>query len=672
MSLNISKMIVIILLTGSMCLSLSGAENPTQLIREDFEKGELTYSQSLLYQLMLIHDRDQVPDKYISGDRLIDRSATPLFWEISHNFEDLSSEDKNTLKDYLSRPSLEFSSVSPSGNFRVHYSLVGANAVAPDDLDPANSIPDYVDWVAESLDSAYACQHTELGYLIPPADGEAGGDDKYDCYILDIPYYGYTQPESQGPESWDDYISYMAINNNFSGFPPNDDPDGDVLGAIRVTCAHEYFHSIQYGYALPSEYWFMEASSAWMEEICFPLVNDNYNYIDSFFLYPQVSLNSEDNWHHYGAFVWNRFIDQYFDTTFIRLVWEDYRYTNDSYTVINNNLVNYGSSLYQAYSEFALWNWCTAGKVDGNHYPDGNEYPAIDIAANISFYPINNGVPPSNKKPDGLSSNYIVFTNPESTVGDLALSFDGQDGIHFTANLILAESGNEYTFTEIPLNLDAEGALTIPDFDLLSYVVLNPVVKSWYADSVHYNYTANLLAWPESAAEVDYYGPLEIYSNGSRTVQFKVYNRGAKGGLYLMSATDEMGWEVHMPDSFYYVPLRDSAFVSVELTSTSGLVPGTINNIYLTATLNADTTIHATGALPAEIVSHNGDSNNDGAINVSDAVYIINYVFSGGNPPVPDVPAGDANCDDSVNVSDAVFIISHVFSGGPAPPCLVY
>jgi hypothetical protein len=61
-----------------------------------------------------------------------------------------------------------------------------------------------------------------------------------------------------------------------------------------------------------------------------------------------------------------------------------------------------------------------------------------------------------------------------------------------------------------------------------------------------------------------------------------------------------------------------------------------------------------------------GDANGDGIVNVSDAVYIINYVFVGG--PVPDPYAsGDANCDDVVNVSDAVWIINYVFVGGNIP-----
>lgn len=64
-----------------------------------------------------------------------------------------------------------------------------------------------------------------------------------------------------------------------------------------------------------------------------------------------------------------------------------------------------------------------------------------------------------------------------------------------------------------------------------------------------------------------------------------------------------------------------------------------------------------------------GDANADASVNVSDAVYIINYVFITGSPePLPVKACGDANSDASVNVSDAVYVINYVFIvGSPAP-----
>jgi len=61
-----------------------------------------------------------------------------------------------------------------------------------------------------------------------------------------------------------------------------------------------------------------------------------------------------------------------------------------------------------------------------------------------------------------------------------------------------------------------------------------------------------------------------------------------------------------------------------------------------------------------------GDCNDDLSVNVSDAVFIINYVFIGGTAPDP-LCVGDTNADGSVNVSDAVAIINYVFVGGDAP-----
>jgi hypothetical protein len=63
-----------------------------------------------------------------------------------------------------------------------------------------------------------------------------------------------------------------------------------------------------------------------------------------------------------------------------------------------------------------------------------------------------------------------------------------------------------------------------------------------------------------------------------------------------------------------------------------------------------------------------GDANDDGEINVADAVFIINYVFNDGPAPDP-LTAGDANGDLEVNVADGVFLINYVFNEGPAPGC---
>jgi hypothetical protein len=61
-----------------------------------------------------------------------------------------------------------------------------------------------------------------------------------------------------------------------------------------------------------------------------------------------------------------------------------------------------------------------------------------------------------------------------------------------------------------------------------------------------------------------------------------------------------------------------------------------------------------------------GDADGNGIVNISDAVYLISYIFGGGSDPDP-LLSGDADCNQIVNISDAVYLISYIFGGGSAP-----
>lgn len=61
-----------------------------------------------------------------------------------------------------------------------------------------------------------------------------------------------------------------------------------------------------------------------------------------------------------------------------------------------------------------------------------------------------------------------------------------------------------------------------------------------------------------------------------------------------------------------------------------------------------------------------GDADGSGSVTISDAVYLINYIFGGGPAPNP-VLSGDADCSGTVTISDAVYLINYIFAGGMAP-----
>lgn len=66
------------------------------------------------------------------------------------------------------------------------------------------------------------------------------------------------------------------------------------------------------------------------------------------------------------------------------------------------------------------------------------------------------------------------------------------------------------------------------------------------------------------------------------------------------------------------------------------------------------------------LLEMSGDANDDGGVNVGDAVYLINWIFKGGPYPVNLLEA-DVNCDGNPNVGDAVYLINYVFKGGEEP-----
>lgn len=61
-----------------------------------------------------------------------------------------------------------------------------------------------------------------------------------------------------------------------------------------------------------------------------------------------------------------------------------------------------------------------------------------------------------------------------------------------------------------------------------------------------------------------------------------------------------------------------------------------------------------------------GDIDDNGRVDIGDAVFLVNYIFAGGAAPDP-LASGDVDCTARVDITDAVYIISYIFGGGPSP-----
>jgi len=63
-----------------------------------------------------------------------------------------------------------------------------------------------------------------------------------------------------------------------------------------------------------------------------------------------------------------------------------------------------------------------------------------------------------------------------------------------------------------------------------------------------------------------------------------------------------------------------------------------------------------------------GDANGDQVINVTDVIYMMNYLFRHGLPPVSFI-SGDANCDGDLGILDVVLLINYLYKEGITPGC---
>ncbi|MCP4567036.1 MAG: hypothetical protein GY841_05585, partial [FCB group bacterium] len=113
----------------------------------------------------------------------------------------------------------------------------------------------------------------------------------------------------------------------------------------------------------------------------------------------------------------------------------------------------------------------------------------------------------------------------------------------------------------------------------------------------------------------------------------------------------------------YYDLAPNDTVCAIKILSTSrdGLT-------YMEEMVDYAETLILDNGLECDLCRPSGDANSDESINVGDAVWMINYVFKGGDAPIC-YGEGDANGDCALNVGDAVYLINYVFKSGPAPIC---
>ena len=68
----------------------------------------------------------------------------------------------------------------------------------------------------------------------------------------------------------------------------------------------------------------------------------------------------------------------------------------------------------------------------------------------------------------------------------------------------------------------------------------------------------------------------------------------------------------------------------------------------------------------------NVDDDAEDNVDISDLVYLVDYMFTGGPPPsCPEAGNVDGDIAGTIDISDLVYLVDYMFTGGPPPPsCL--
>ena len=365
-------------LIAAIILLSSLAARSSTLIDQAEEAGTLDPLTATIYRVEAVRNPHLVPEQFLeTPERAV--CATPTMSAAAEALHNLEGEDRQRLAKALARPLRDFEYVTPSGHFKVHYSLQGRGAVDDADLD-GNDVPDYVDTAAGILDSVWTVEVEQMGYPSPIADLGFGGGNEVDIYIVELGnngVYGFTYPEDG--TGFTTY-SYIELDNNYTD-PVYRQTQG--LSALRVSIAHEFFHAIHFTYYQGNDTgWWREASATWMEDVIFPDVDDYLQYVPSFLWTPQRALDERQrsgDFRVYGISLFAQFVDQRYHRDVIQEIWGEIgRRRSGAMEHYDRALRNAAeTTLTEAVSEFALWNYFTGERQRSSYYHEGDKYVEV-------------------------------------------------------------------------------------------------------------------------------------------------------------------------------------------------------------------------------------------------------------------------------------------------------
>ncbi|MFP8490024.1 T9SS type A sorting domain-containing protein [Gracilimonas sp. Q87] len=465
-------------LPGMAFAQVQPVNNSLLSVQASFERGETGLQSAAMRQLELLErpaDRD--------GHQPV-KCITPTTMFLHEHRNELNSEvlakaQSLGLTGQRNISMAEESYISPSGKFEIIYQTSGPDSVSITDND-GNGVPDYIDHVAESADSSYRHEVINIGFKDPIPAGQT-----YKVYVendLSGGAYGYTNTSASSPGG-----TYIVIETDFDGFPENTHPEGNQVGAIYVTMAHEFKHAIQYvqnNWASPSgAFNWSEMDATLMEEVVYDDVNDYYNYIknglnsdnpnSSSIFFSPASGTPGAYWH----VSWMIYYYEKFGSEIWRDVWQEIEGENTLSIddALRRILPGQSEDFGKTFVQNHLWHLASGSRTgtDSYGFEEKDNYPNSNLEATFNSVPATSVNLNSVDRMAGRYYEIIPGSNDEGAI-EVAVDFDStQVGV----GLLLYKKNGE--MSDVVITGENKGQVFVPaqlawtDIDRLGIVVAN-------------------------------------------------------------------------------------------------------------------------------------------------------------------------------------------------------
>jgi len=385
-------------------------------------------------------------------------------------------------KSALSPPDLDSTYIV--SDFVIKYSLSSSDAVngipATDDDD--DGIPDFVNYVANSLVDTYAklidsTKFTDyIKFVAPPYKTQNSSHYYVYIYRLDDTELGLASPfHFYGNNPWSNRneknscSSLIYLNNKIDSLFT---VGYSLENKIKNVVAHEFFHEIQMGYDVYMSHWLMEATATWAETYVYPDIQSNKPLVSSFLKYSNypLNINAADSLmtnyknHWYSDWIFFQFISEHIDNKIIRRIFdftiEKHQYEHDSSDIslyAIDDAIDESGSDKDFNKEFKLFGTANLVKdLAPYNYNDPSIIPDLKDEWFTSYFTSS-----SSRYSDihRLGTNYHKVASPKIGNYPIKITFSEPDDDSITA-MVVTVSNQSKTVT--PLLKDSTLTIYVP------------------------------------------------------------------------------------------------------------------------------------------------------------------------------------------------------------------